>query len=109
MKRYIARYSGKDGFEERYEVIDTNTGESISGQLPYHTANDKARMLNQEPDPSAFGLAPVAMVAPTIHADLAAELLKQWQSGNTLLQIPIGQDQDFQFTPIFIVNEPDNG
>jgi hypothetical protein len=88
MKRYIARYSGKDGFEERYEVIDTNTGESISGQLPYHTANDKARMLNQEPDPSAFGLAPVAMVAPAVHAELAADILKSWQAGAWLIPLP---------------------
>jgi hypothetical protein len=100
MKRYIARYAGKDGFEERYEVIDTNTGESISGQLPYHTANDKARMLNQEPDASGFAFAPVAMLAPTIHADLAAEILRQWQGGNPLIPIPADWPS-FQITPIF--------
>jgi hypothetical protein len=46
MKRFIARYSGKDGFEERYEVIDTHSGESVSDPLPYHQANDQSEARN---------------------------------------------------------------
>lgn len=45
--RYYPRYHGKDGFEERYVVIDSSTGEEVSNPLPYHLANDQCAARNE--------------------------------------------------------------
>lgn len=33
--RYFPRYAGKEGFEERYELVDSRTGEVLSPPGPY--------------------------------------------------------------------------
>lgn len=44
--RFYARYHGKDGFEERYVVIDSRTGDEVSAPKLYHLANDEAGQRN---------------------------------------------------------------
>lgn len=47
MTRYYARYAGKEGFEERYHVIDSSVNEAVSPKMAYHQANDEAEARNK--------------------------------------------------------------
>lgn len=53
--RFYPKYAGKEGFEERYEVIDSSTGEAVTGKLTYHAANDEAEIRNRGPSSHWFG------------------------------------------------------
>lgn len=53
-RRYYARFAGREGFEERYEVFDGSINEPVSAKLPYHEANDQADARNRgEFEPTA--------------------------------------------------------
>lgn len=49
-KRYYPRYAGKDGFEDRYEVVDSTAREAVSARMPYHQANTEADARNEGRD-----------------------------------------------------------
>ena len=54
--RYYARYAGKEGFEERYHVIDSSVNEPVSPRMLYHEANDQAEARNKGEWTEVFSL-----------------------------------------------------
>ena len=44
--RYFPRYAGKEGFEERYEVVDSRTGEVLSPRGPYNEILEQVEARN---------------------------------------------------------------
>ena len=47
-KRFYARYAGKPGFQEVYEVVDSHTGHPMTPSTDYHLANIGAAARNGE-------------------------------------------------------------
>lgn len=61
--RYYPRYHSKEGFEERYVVVDSRTGDELSPPKPYHEANDEAGARND----GTFGVLSMADWVPGLN------------------------------------------